>query len=56
MDSLAAVGLVMVSEEVFGMDILAEAAEPLRSPRAMVNWLERRLSERSLQRPSRGSA
>ena len=50
MDSLDAVEIVMVFEEVFEIDLPVNDAETLGGPTEIVDWLELRLSN---QRPNK---
>jgi hypothetical protein len=53
MDGLDLVEVLMVLEEVFGMDITDRGAPHFGGPREMVDWLESHLSNR---RPNKQSA
>jgi acyl carrier protein len=53
MDSLDLVEAVMLIEEIFGTEIPDFDAESLGSPREMMDWLERHLSN---QRPNKQAA
>ena len=52
MDSLETIEMVMLVEEVFEVEIADANAETFGSPRDIVDWLERRLSN---QRPNKAA-
>lgn len=53
MDSLDLVEAIMLIEEIFGAEIPDDDAEEFGSPKEIVDWLERHLSNR---RPNKESA